>query len=825
MGKPTIGMRDRLVATVCLAVLATCAITILGQFWRERAHVDEVFAAQTRLLGEQLRPAIEKGDASTLRSLFQTLANDGGPGNEYATPLSIAAYDGRGKPLPARGGAASADAGLGEIMTSLAQMPSAQNALRIQQDENIITVAVPVGPRRGFAPAGTLVVAWDATAALATIRENASSHAAAATVASLLVMLVVMIMLDRGVVGPLKRLQTHAAGIAASGEPRPIDDPKLLERKDEVGELATVFNSMIDEIARGSRQIAKQNAEMQLRHMQFDMALANMSQGLCMYDAEGRLALCNDRFAKIHGLSRELFPVGLEHRQVLEILLAHGCLADPNIDDVLDEHRAALETNAPATFTRYLSDDRVVSITQTPMPNGGWLSTCEDITERLSAETQITRLAHHDALTELPNRLLFRQELVRTLSRVERGETIAVLCLDLDHFKSVNDTLGHPVGDKHLCAVADRLRTCVREHDIVARLGGDEFAVVQTDLQSMDDPSTLAQRIIEELSTPFEIGGHLVVVGASVGIAFAPHDGNDPDHLLKCADMALFRAKVDGRGTHRLFEPEMDARMQARRLLELDLRAALPRNEFLVYFQPLIDLGSGKVGGFEALLRWRHPKRGMVPPTDFIPLAEEIGLIHDIGMWVIREACGRAAQWPEPIKVAVNLSPLQFKSKTLVADIVEALRVSGLRPQRLELEITESVILTDTEQTLSTLYQLREIGVSVAMDDFGTGYSSLSYLQRFPFDRIKIDRSFVQDLQTRPNSIALIKAITDLGLSLGIATTAEGVETPEQLEDLRNSGCSVAQGFLFSKAIPPDEVAALIRSIDHPGEEDARDAA
>ena len=434
-----------------------------------------------------------------------------------------------------------------------------------------------------------------------------------------------------------------------------------------------------------------------------------------------------------------------------------------------------------------------------------------DVTERKQAEARIAYMAHHDALTLLPNRVLFHERLDEALARVRRhGESLAVHCLDLDHFKGVNDTLGHPIGDDLLKAVAQRLGACLRDSDLVARLGGDEFAIVQSPLRDPNEASALANALIETVSRPYEVRGHEVVVGASIGIALAPADGEAPDALLRNADMALYRAKAEGRGTAHFFEPEMDRRIQARRILELDLRKAFAHGEFELYYQPLINLSSNEVSGFEALLRWRHPERGMVAPAEFIPLAEEIGLIVPLGEWVLRKACSEAVKWPSELKIAVNLSPAQFRSRGVVQAVLTALAYSGLPADRLELEITESVLLGETDVNLATLHQLREIGVRISMDDFGTGYSSLSYLRCFPFDKIKIDRSFVRDLSERPDCLAIIRAVAGLGISLGIATTAEGVETQEQLDRLRAEGCTEVQGYLFSPPRPATELAGLM---------------
>ena len=434
-----------------------------------------------------------------------------------------------------------------------------------------------------------------------------------------------------------------------------------------------------------------------------------------------------------------------------------------------------------------------------------------DVTERKQAEARIAYMAHHDALTLLPNRVLFHERLDELLGRVRRqGEKLAVHCLDLDHFKGVNDTLGHPIGDELLKSVAARLGACLRDSDLVARLGGDEFAIVQSPLGDPTEANILANALIEAVAKPYEVRGHEVVVGASIGIALAPSDGDASDVLLRNADMALYRAKAEGRGTAHFFEPEMDRRIQARRILELDLRKAFAQGEFELFYQPLVNLSRNEVSGFEALLRWRHPERGMVGPAEFIPLAEEIGLIVPLGEWVLRKACTEAVKWPADLKFAVNLSPAQFRSRGVVQAVLTALAYSGLLASRLELEITESVLLGETDANLATLHQLREIGVRISMDDFGTGYSSLSYLRCFPFDKIKIDRSFVRELSERPDCLAIIRAVAGLGMSLGIATTAEGVETQEQLERLRGEGCTEVQGYFFSAPRPASEIIGLL---------------
>ena len=410
------------------------------------------------------------------------------------------------------------------------------------------------------------------------------------------------------------------------------------------------------------------------------------------------------------------------------------------------------------------------------------------------AQAKISHMALHDALTNLPNRVYFHEQLVNCFTHRERDQKFAVLCFDLDRFKSVNDTLGHQFGDKLLRQVAERMRGCLREGDTLARLGGDEFAILQGSIDQTTETNALAARLNEVIGAPFDLDGHQVVIGVSIGIAVAPADATDPDQLLKNADMALYRAKTDGRGIYRFFEPEMDALMQQRRALELDLRKALPGGEFELYFQPLVNLEKDDICGFEALLRWNYPDRRLVPPLEFIPLAEETELIVPIGEWVLHQACQEAAKWPSHIRVAVNVSSVQFKSRNLTVVVTGALARSGLAGATARIGDHRVVLLSNTDVTLATLHQLRALGVRISMDDFGTGYSSASYLRSFPFDKIKIDRSFVHDLTSDEDFMAIIRAVTGLGNSLGMATTGEGVETREELDYLKSEGCTEAQG-------------------------------
>jgi diguanylate cyclase (GGDEF)-like protein/PAS domain S-box-containing protein len=441
----------------------------------------------------------------------------------------------------------------------------------------------------------------------------------------------------------------------------------------------------------------------------------------------------------------------------------------------------------------------------------GYLVAVVDITERRKAEARIAHMAHHDGLTNLPNRDFYQDRLRQALERSKGGnKRVAVLCVDLDLFKNVNDAFGHPMGDRLLKAVAERLKAEVRGDNLVARLGGDEFAIVLASEVSPNEVSDFSDRLIRTLSARYDIDGSELVVGASIGIALSPGDGESCEELMRNADMALYRAKSDGAGVHRFFEREMDRQAQKRRDMERDLRSAFANGEFELHYQPLVDIAADQISGFESLLRWHHPEKGMISPADFIPVAEDIGLIVALGEWVLREACTEAAKWPADIKIAVNLSPVQFRSRNLVQAVISALAHSGLSPLRLELEITESVFLAETEANLAILHQLRGLGVSISMDDFGTGYSSLSYLRSFPFDKIKIDRSFVKDLTERSDCVAIVRAISSLGRSLNITTTAEGVETVDQLDWLRAEGCNQVQGFLFSAARPAAEIEQLL---------------
>ena len=613
---------------------------------------------------------------------------------------------------------------------------------------------------------------------------------------SLVAALAITWLVGRMIAPPVRHAVRVAQSIAAGNLDNPIEARGRGETADLLRALAIMQQSIAAGIARIKSlmdQMAVTHAgEMAAQHAQMDAALSNMTQGLCLFDSEGRLLVANRRFA-------EMFAPAVPGQTSDEVLEAAGLgmLAD------------AARNGAVETISCELADGRGIAVSHSAVEGGGWVATYEDVSERRAAEQRLADMARHDQLTGLPNRLLFAEHMRSLLNADEAEEGIALLCIDLDRFKSVNDTLGHPAGDALLRVVGQRLRGCTRASDMVVRLGGDEFAIIQ---QGQPEAATsLAQRVISTLAEPFEIDGHRISIGGSVGIAVTGEALCTAEALLKSADLALYRAKAEGRGVWRFFEADMDLRMQARRQMEFDLREAVALGQFEVFYQPLMR-GDEGIAGFEALVRWRHPERGLVGPSDFIPLAEEVGLIPAIGRWVLQRACADAVTWPARLKVAVNLSPSQFRGP-LVEEVMDALNASGLPPSLLELEITESIMLADEEKVLSTLHRLRALGTRIAMDDFGTGYSSLGYLRRFPFDKIKIDQSFVRNMTDRQDCLAIVRAVIGLGRSLGMSVNAEGVETDDQREALLGEGCLELQGYLFSKPKPASEVAELLRRL------------
>lgn len=570
-----------------------------------------------------------------------------------------------------------------------------------------------------------------------------------------------------------------------------------------------VLDNALRLLTHEKQRVENKRSQLQIQNMRFNAALAHMAQGLCMFDRNQRLIVCNKEFYRLYGLTAEQAHPGMHLEDVLKARIANGTLSQ-EAADACRSHKLEPGTSSVCMVST-LQDGRSIAVTRTRMADGGWVGTHQDITEQREQAQKIAHLAKHDFLTNLPNRALLHEELSSALLRVrQRGGTFAVMCLDLDRFKAVNDTLGHHDGDKLLVCVAERLRSCLRSGDVAARTGGDEFSIIQQGENQPADALAVASRIVEVLSEPYKLGDHTVIIGTSVGIAVAPVHGTDGDVLLHHADLALYRAKGEGRGTARLFSAEMEEKKRERQLIEAELQDALHNQELHLVYQPMFRLSDEQICGFEALLRWTSPTRGAIAPVEFIPVAEEIGLIERIGEWVLREACREAATWPGDPRIAVNVSARQLLEGKLPQLVMSALAASGLAPHRLELELTESILITDTQKSLAVLNQLHDIGVNISIDDFGTGYSSLSYLQKFPFDKIKLDRSFVAALNNSECSAVIVRAVADMGGRLGLSTAVEGVETAEQLARVKAEGFGEVQGFLFSRPVLPADARRLL---------------
>ena len=599
--------------------------------------------------------------------------------------------------------------------------------------------------------------------------------------------------ITRGVLRRLKRITTYMTRLA---DQTLVEEVPSRYDRDEVGNMARA----VQVFKNNSVELFKNKIQLEQANVRLDLALNNMVHGLSMFDAHNTMIICNNRYAQMYGLPAELTAPGTQLIDIFKHLLDKKITTEN-----LKEMQAgvnAIRTNGSESVIKTLTDGRIIAISYQMTSDWGWVSVHEDITERQKIQTRISHMARHDYLTDLPNRAFLSEVLDKNFRRLHDGQQFAVLCLDLDRFKGVNDTLGHSVGDKLLDEVAKRILSCVKERDFVARLGGDEFAVIHKNLVRPIDSGNLARLIIERISDPYKIDGQQINIGASIGLALAPSDGATPDQLLKNADLAMYRAKADGRGIYRFFEQEMDARIQARRTLELELRVGLTSGQLQLYYQPLVDPKSGEVRCFEALLRWFHPRLGEIPPIEFVSIAEESGLIESLGEWVLRSACADAAKWPKQFRVAINLSPIQFRNANLTKIVLSSLAASGLAASRLELEITESLLLEEDSRTISMLHEFRSFGIRIAMDDFGTGFSSLNYLRSFPFDKIKIDKSFIRDMSNGGDALTIVKAIIDLAHNLKIDVVAEGVETKEQLKYLISEGCNEVQGYYYSAAQP-----------------------
>ena len=558
--------------------------------------------------------------------------------------------------------------------------------------------------------------------------------------------------------------------------------------------------------------LREREAELRAQNLWFDAALENMPHGLTMFDRDERLAVSNTRYREMYGLSPEQTKPRRTLRSILESQVAAPDIP-VNASAYVEQRLALVRQGRPYYAETVMSDGRVIGVSHRPMADGGWVAIHQDITAQKRAESQIAYMARHDDLTSLANRAVLLEKMQEALADVRRrGSRFTLFMLDLDLFKTINDSLGHPIGDELLKVVAGRLSSCIRETDTVARLGGDEFAIfAEANGDQWEAAATTANKLLAAVAAPYELDGHHLNIGTSIGIALAPEHGTAVDQLVKNADLALYKAKAEGRDAYRFFDDTMGVEARRRRAYQNDLRNALANDEFELHYHPIVDIQTGEIASVEALIRWRHRSRGLIAPAEFIQVAEETGLINPIGDWVLRKACSDAMRWPSAVKVSVNLSAVQFRKVYPIDHFCKAIAESGLPPERLELEITESVLLQGSAENVETLHQLRMMGISIVLDDFGTGYSSLSYLRMFPFDKIKIDRSFVHELAKNADCAAIVSAVAGLGRSLRIGTVAEGIETEDQLLLVRAAGCTHAQGYLFGRPCPVEGLKLPIR--------------
>ena len=554
--------------------------------------------------------------------------------------------------------------------------------------------------------------------------------------------------------------------------------------------------------------------EMAQQHRRLAIALDSTGHAISIFDRHRRLVYCNDRFLALYRLPSKLGRPGTHFEDVLRGRIASNSHVGLDVEAYLARRLALVEREQYSSEVNRLNSGEVVSIIHQPLTGGGWVSTHKDVTDITRMQEELQHRAYHDALTGLPNRHMLQTRLAECVTRSAGLGTFALLLIDLDGFKGINDTLGHTAGDLVLRGISERLSSAVGAAGIAARMGGDEFAVVMDVGAGVRDAHMLAVRLIEAGKRPFVVDGQSLGIAFSIGIAVAPGDGSSAEFLLRNADLALYAAKHDRRGGYRFFEPAMDKAMRDRREMEHELAQALERGQFELHYQPILNIRTQRFAGFEALVRWRHPKHGMIPPARFVPIAEETGLIVPIGEWALREAIAEAAKWPSTMRVAINVSSVQFQRGNLVATIMNALGATGLAPERVEIEITESVFFDNSAANLDALRQLHALGLKIALDDFGTGYSSLSYLLRYPFDKIKIDGSFVRAIESGAAAQAIVRAIAEIGHRMGITTTAEGIETAAQLRSVHAAGYDEAQGYLVSRPIPVDQVRRLLACED-----------
>ncbi len=588
----------------------------------------------------------------------------------------------------------------------------------------------------------------------------------------------------------------------------PVASPESGQTPTELARTLAALKHNTEEILEHKRRLEQLNGW-------FEVALDNMARGLSMFDAEQRLIVCNKIYRDIYGLPPELTQPGTPLSDIVRYHVRRET-GEERLEDVekqrkwIEHHVAELARGKTFSYVQQLKDGRTILVNNQPLPNGGWVDLQEDITEKQRAEQRITWLARHDTLTEIANRFHFREQLEQALRGARPGNGFSLLWIDLDKFKEVNDTYGHPVGDALLKSVARRLRGAVRGNDLVGRLGGDEFAILQRNARKREDTERLAGRLLRATGEPHQVAGRTLSINASIGIAHAPENGATVDDLLKKVDVALYKSKFQGGGGFAFFNAGEDEKIRDQHQLEIDLKYALDRGELTLHYQPIINLKAHRVTSFEALMRWNHPERGLIPPLDFIPIAEQTGFIVRMGEWALQQACADAASWPEPVKVTVNLSSVQFETGNLVRATLRALEQSKLEAGRLELEVTESALLRDAPGTHEILHKLHELGVQIALDDFGTAFASLSYLQNFQFDKIKIDRTFVREVPGRRDNFAIIRAVTELAKALKIETVAEGIETRERLDTVEGAGCDEVQGFYFSHPVPSNEVSEVL---------------